>query len=56
VADRRLPGLGKRRHTGRSRKDQVACYLRLLKHRLLVLAALALDVTARTSTSRPGTR
>ncbi len=41
---RRLPGVGERLHTGRSRNDQVACDLRLyLKDRLLDLHALALD-------------
>jgi argininosuccinate lyase len=41
---RRLPGVGERLHTGRSRNDQVACDLRLyLKDRLLALHALALD-------------
>ena len=40
---RRLPGLGERLHTGRSRNDQVACDLRLLlKDRLLTLADSAL--------------
>ena len=40
---RRLPGLGERLHTGRSRNDQVACDLRLLlKDRLLTLAESAL--------------
>ena len=40
---RRLPGLGERLHTGRSRNDQVACDLRLyLKHELLALHAAAL--------------
>jgi argininosuccinate lyase len=42
---RRLPGIGERLHTGRSRNDQVACDLRLfLKHSLWSLhqAALAL--------------
>jgi argininosuccinate lyase len=40
---RRLPGLGERLHTGRSRNDQVACDVRLyLKHELLVLHAAAL--------------
>ena len=43
---RRLPGLGERLHTGRSRNDQVACDLRLyLKDRLLLLHAAALDLT-----------
>ena len=42
---RRLPGVGERLHTGRSRNDQVACDLRLyLKDRLLALHALGLDV------------
>ena len=42
---RRLPGLGERLHTGRSRNDQVACDLRLyLKHELLALHAAALDL------------
>jgi argininosuccinate lyase len=41
----RLPGLGERLHTGRSRNDQVACDLRLyLKDRLLAVHALALDL------------
>jgi argininosuccinate lyase len=40
---RRLPRLGERLHTGRSRNDQVACDLRLLlKDRLLALADSAL--------------
>jgi argininosuccinate lyase len=44
---RRLPGLGERLHTGRSRNDQVACDLRLyLKDRLLTLHAVAGDVAA----------
>ncbi len=39
---RRLPGLGERLHTGRSRNDQVACDIRLLlKDRLLALHHLA---------------
>ncbi len=39
---RRLPGLGERLHTGRSRNDQVACDIRLLlKDRLLTLHASA---------------
>ena len=39
---RRLPGLGERLHTGRSRNDQVACDLRLfLKDRLLALHTAA---------------
>ena len=43
---RRLPGLGERLHTGRSRNDQVACDIRLyLKDRLLALHAAALDLT-----------
>ena len=43
---RRLPGLGERLHTGRSRNDQVACDLRLyLKDRLLGLHGAALDLT-----------
>lgn len=43
---RRLPGLGERLHTGRSRNDQVACDLRLyLKDRLLALHAAALGLT-----------
>ncbi len=43
---RRLPGLGERLHTGRSRNDQVACDLRLyLKDRMLVLHAGALGLT-----------
>src|SRR6478672_10657816 len=42
---RRLPGLGERLHTGRSRNDQVATDLRLyLKDRLLTLHARALAV------------
>ena len=42
---RRLPGIGERLHTGRSRNDQVACDLRLyLKDRLLDLHAGALDL------------
>jgi argininosuccinate lyase len=41
---RRLPGLGERLHTGRSRNDQVATDLRLyLKDRLLALHAGALE-------------
>jgi argininosuccinate lyase len=41
---RRLPGIGERLHTGRSRNDQVAGDLRLyLKDRLLALHGLALD-------------
>ena len=43
---RRLPGLGERLHTGRSRNDQVACDLRLyLKDRLLLLHGAALELT-----------
>jgi argininosuccinate lyase len=43
---RRLPGLGERLHTGRSRNDQVACDIRLyLKDRLLTLHAAACDLT-----------
>jgi argininosuccinate lyase len=43
---RRLPGLGERLHTGRSRNDQVACDLRLyLKDRMLTLHAAALELT-----------
>jgi argininosuccinate lyase len=43
---RRVPGLGERLHTGRSRNDQVACDLRLyLKDRLLAVHAAALDLT-----------
>jgi argininosuccinate lyase len=43
---RRLPGLGERLHTGRSRNDQVACDLRLyLKDRLLQLHGHALELT-----------
>jgi argininosuccinate lyase len=43
---RKMPGLGERLHTGRSRNDQVACDLRLyLKDRLLALHAAALDLT-----------
>jgi argininosuccinate lyase len=42
---RRLPGVGERLHTGRSRNDQVACDLRLLlKDRLLSLADSALSL------------
>jgi argininosuccinate lyase len=42
---RRLPGIGERLHTGRSRNDQVATDLRLfLKDRLLALHARALDL------------
>jgi argininosuccinate lyase len=42
---RRLPGLGERLHTGRSRNDQVACDLRLyLKDTLLTLHGYALDL------------
>ena len=44
---RRLPGIGERLHTGRSRNDQVAVDLRLfLKDRLLTLHASALDLAA----------
>jgi argininosuccinate lyase len=52
---RRLPGLGERLHTGRSRNDQVATDIRLfLKDRLLVLhdAALALADTLLTFAGR----
>jgi argininosuccinate lyase len=43
---RRVPGVGERLHTGRSRNDQVACDLRLyLKDRLLALHAQALDLS-----------
>jgi argininosuccinate lyase len=42
---RRLPGVGERLHTGRSRNDQVACDLRLcLKAALLELQGSALDL------------
>jgi argininosuccinate lyase len=42
---RRLPGIGERLHTGRSRNDQVATDVRLLlKDRLLALHAGALDL------------
>ena len=42
---RKLPGIGERLHTGRSRNDQVACDLRLfLKDGLLRLQAGALDL------------
>jgi argininosuccinate lyase len=42
---RKLPGIGERLHTGRSRNDQVACDLRLfLKDSLLRLHAGALDL------------
>ena len=42
---RRLPGIGERLHTGRSRNDQVATDLRLyLKDQLLLLHAGALDL------------
>ena len=42
---RRLPGIGERLHTGRSRNDQVACDIRLyMKDRLLALHTLGLDV------------
>src|SRR5512132_3386940 len=41
----RLPGLGERLHTGRSRNDQVATDLRLLlKDRLLVLHGRAVEL------------
>jgi argininosuccinate lyase len=44
---RRLPGLGERLHTGRSRNDQVACDLRLyLKDRLLAVHASATDLVS----------
>jgi argininosuccinate lyase len=44
---RRLPGLGERLHTGRSRNDQVVCDLRLyLKDRLLTLHAAAGELAA----------
>jgi argininosuccinate lyase len=44
---RRLPGIGERLHTGRSRNDQVACDLRLyLKDRLLLLHGAALELAA----------
>ena len=44
---RRLPGLGERLHTGRSRNDQVACDIRLfLKDRLLAVHAAAMELTA----------
>jgi argininosuccinate lyase len=43
---RKLPGIGERLHTGRSRNDQVACDLRLfLKDSLLRLHAGALDLS-----------
>src|SRR4051812_13832249 len=43
---RRLPGVGERLHTGRSRNDQVACDLRLfLKDSLWSLHAAALALT-----------
>jgi argininosuccinate lyase len=43
---RRLPGVGERLHTGRSRNDQVACDLRLyLKDRLLALHTAGLGLT-----------
>jgi argininosuccinate lyase len=43
----RLPGVGERLHTGRSRNDQIACDLRLyLKDALLSLQNSALDLTA----------
>ena len=42
---RRLPGIGERLHTGRSRNDQIACDLRLyLKDALLSLHAGALEL------------
>jgi argininosuccinate lyase len=42
---RRLPGIGERIHTGRSRNDQIACDLRLyLKPALLSLQGSALDL------------
>jgi argininosuccinate lyase len=42
---RRLPGVGERLHTGRSRNDQIACDLRLcLKATLLELQGSALDL------------
>jgi argininosuccinate lyase len=42
---RRLPGVGERLHTGRSRNDQIACDLRLcLKATLLDLQGSALDL------------
>ena len=55
---RRLPGLGERLHTGRSRNDQVACDLRLyLKDRLLAAARRARwRWRRRCSPSRRGTR
>jgi argininosuccinate lyase len=44
---RRLPGVGERLHTGRSRNDQVACDLRLyLKDRLLTVHATAAGLVA----------
>ena len=44
---RRLPGVGERLHTGRSRNDQVACDLRLyLKDRLLTVHAAAAELVA----------
>jgi argininosuccinate lyase len=44
---RRLPGVGERLHTGRSRNDQVACDLRLyLKDRLLLLHTAALEMVS----------
>jgi argininosuccinate lyase len=44
---RRLPGLGERLHTGRSRNDQVACDLRLyLKDRLLTVHAAGAELAA----------
>ena len=61
---RRLPGLGERLHTGRSRNDQVVCDLRLLlKDRLLTLADSALALVeallafaGEHDLQRPGTR
>lgn len=42
---RRLPGMGERLHTGRSRNDQVVCDIRLfLKHELLGIHAAALGL------------
>jgi argininosuccinate lyase len=44
---RRLPSLGERLHTGRSRNDQVACDLRLyLKDRLLTVHGAAAELAA----------
>ena len=41
----RVPGIGERLHTGRSRNDQVACDLRLfLKHELLDVHAAAMSL------------